>query len=470
MGENYFGITDTGRQRTNNEDSFIAQTVSGDHFIIACVIDGVGGYAGGEIAAQLTRVAIIDQLEKLGANITDQLVAALANANERIIKEKEVNPENEKMACVVTLAMVNIEKNVCYFAHVGDTRLYLFRDGSLIKLTRDHSTVGFLEESGRLTEEAAMLHPKRNEVNKVLGYDTQMRLTKDFIDTGESPFLPGDTILVCSDGLTDMVPASLIIAALTTGDDLASKGRHLIKAANEAGGKDNITVVLVHNNKSPLHHTVAKPLISLKKNNGNGAEEPKIAEQDTHPGEATVKSSGIKEINRLLLFFCIIFLSGFLWLLIKNYNADKENKKLPVSIIPVQKNQQEINLLQSIRASSGNIVQLTAGQTIVISDTVLIENDSLHIIGNGASFVRDPAYSGPAFILSPSCKYILFDSLGIRNFDIGILVLNKGLHLKNIQFKNCLLPLQFQQQLSQDTTVSGNQADTVFYHTGPLAK
>ena len=281
MGENYFGITDPGRQRTNNEDSFIAQTVFNKRFIVACVIDGVGGYAGGEVAAQLTRNEIIDHLDKLPGNIIDHMVSALVNANERIIREKEVSPQNEKMACVVTLAVVDIEKNVFYFAHVGDTRLYLFRDGSLIKVTRDHSTVGFLEESGRLTEEAAMLHPKRNEVNKALGYETQIGLTKDFIDTGESPFLPGDIILLCSDGLTDMIPASKIISILNSEDNLPAKGQLLINAANDAGGKDNITVVLVHNDKSPVQHAVTKPLIALKKNNGNGDGELKIIVQDT---------------------------------------------------------------------------------------------------------------------------------------------------------------------------------------------
>lgn len=469
MAENYFGITDPGRQRKNNEDSFIAQTVFNKHFIAACVIDGVGGYAGGEVAAQLTRDEIINDLDKLSGKITDHLVSAINDANEKIITEKKASPQNEKMACVVTLALVDIENNIFYFAHVGDTRLYLFRDGSLIKVTKDHSTVGFLEESGRLSEEAAMLHPKRNEVNKALGYEANIALTKDFIDTGESPFLPGDTILLCSDGLTDMIPASKIISILTREDDLRSKGLLLINAANEAGGKDNVTVVLVHNDKSPVQLEVTKPLISLKKNTGNDDGELKIIENNTNHETIGIKKNSSSKINRLLLFFCIIFFAGFAWLMYKNYKEKQAVEKLVPVIVPKQKNKQELNFLDSIKSSPNKVVKLTGAQPIVISEAVLIQNDSLHIVGNGISFVRDSAYSGSAFILSAACKYILFDSLAIENFDVGIVVQGKGLNLKNVHFKNCLAPLQFQQALV-NTPVTGKQADTVFYYRGSLHK
>ena len=470
MGENYFGITDPGRERDNNEDSFIAQTVFNDHFIIACVIDGVGGYAGGEVAARLTRDEIIDALDKLPGNIPDQMISALENANERIIREKKVSPQNEKMACVVTLAVVDIEKNLFYFTHVGDTRLYLFRDGSLIKVTKDHSNVGFLEESGRLTEEAAMLHPKRNEVNKVLGYETRIAHSKDFIDRGESPFLPGDTILLCSDGLTDMIPASKIISILNSGESLPAKGQLLVNAANDAGGKDNITVVLVHNDKSPVQHAVTKPVIALKKNNQDGDGDLKLMEKEANQEKQVIKKNSAKNINGLLLFFCVVFFLGFAWLLFKELNKKKENKiPIPTSITK-ERNRQELDFMDSINASPNNIVRLTAGQPIVITDTILIKNDSLHIIGNGVSFVRDSAYAGPAFILSPSCKYVLFDSLNLENFNVGVSVPGRGLHLKNVRFKNCLVPLQFQQQFSSNKPVSGAQGETIFYYTDSLHK
>jgi serine/threonine protein phosphatase PrpC len=190
MAENYFGITDTGRMRSNNEDTFIVQKVISGAFIAACVIDGVGGYEGGEVAARLAKNAITDHLNNPDAEIIPLMKEALIAANAAIFKEKQLGKGNEQMACVLTLALADIANNKFYYAHVGDTRLYLFRDNSLVKVTRDHSFVGFLEDSGRLTEEAAMRHPKRNEINKALGFDAQLK-APDYIETGESPFLPG---------------------------------------------------------------------------------------------------------------------------------------------------------------------------------------------------------------------------------------------------------------------------------------
>jgi serine/threonine protein phosphatase PrpC len=471
MGENYFGITDKGRQRTNNEDRFIAQTVFDKRYVVACVIDGVGGYNGGEIAAQLTRDEIISGLHKLPKDILGQMVYVMDSANEKIIREKLASPQNDKMACVVTLSIVDIENNTLYFAHVGDTRLYLFRDGSLIKITRDHSSVGFLEESGRLTEEAAMSHPKRNEVNKVLGYESGIANTKDFIDTGESPFLPGDTILLCSDGLTDMVPSGKIRAILSSADNnLKAKGRLLINAANDAGGKDNITVVLVHNDKSRPHHEVTRPQVASKTayNNDNG--ETQLIEE-TVASPVPRKKAGKQKKNRsLLLFIGAVFLLVLLSMLYRNYKKAKVTSQPAPALIEKHRNQQETDFLDSLNTLKGGVLTLTGARQIIISDSIFINKDSLHIIGNGCSFGRDSAYGGPAFILSPSCKYILLDSIIIENFNVGICVLDKGLHLKNVRFRNCLVPLQFQHQVQQGTPVSGHQAENVFYYTDSVKR
>ena len=120
------------------------------------------------------------------------------------------------MACVLTLVLADVEENKFYYAHVGDTRLYLLRDNSLVKVSNDHSFVGFLEDNGRLTEEAAMRHPKRNEINKALGFDEEQLLQPDYIETAESPFLPSDILLLCSDGLSDMINQKTITSILTS--------------------------------------------------------------------------------------------------------------------------------------------------------------------------------------------------------------------------------------------------------------
>ena len=155
------------------------------------------------------------------------------------------------MACVLTCAVADVKNNKCWYAHVGDTRIYLFRDHSLVKISKDHSVVGFLEESGRLSEEEAMRHPRRNEINKALGFEEDISIVEDFIETGESPYLPGDVLLLCSDGLTDMISSGIITKVLTAKKSLAAKARALVDAANEAGGNDNITAVLIENNNWP---------------------------------------------------------------------------------------------------------------------------------------------------------------------------------------------------------------------------
>ena len=173
MAENFFGITDTGKIRDNNEDAFIAKKVMNNKFIIACAIDGVGGYSGGEIAAEIARESIFENFAKPSGNLIEAMKASFVLANQKIFAEKLQNKEHGKMACVLTLAVVDVSNNEFHYAHVGDTRLYLLRDHSLVKVTKDHSFVGFLEDSGRLDEDAAMKHLKRNEINKALANPTK---------------------------------------------------------------------------------------------------------------------------------------------------------------------------------------------------------------------------------------------------------------------------------------------------------
>ena len=146
MADNFFGLTDTGRLRDNNEDAFIAQKLPGSSLIVACVIDGVGGYEGGEIAAQLAKDTILEKLKSRKQDLSGILKDALVAANEKIYHERLNNSERQSMACVLTLVLADVAKNEFHYAHIGDTRLYLMRDRSLVKVTRDHSFVGFLED------------------------------------------------------------------------------------------------------------------------------------------------------------------------------------------------------------------------------------------------------------------------------------------------------------------------------------
>jgi serine/threonine protein phosphatase PrpC len=260
MDNNVFGQTDIGRVRSNNEDAFLAEELLHSGFILGCVIDGVGGYEGGEVAATITKECIIKKLYNITAeDIIPKMVGTLKVANDEIYNRKQLDPSLDKMACVLTLVLADVENNKFYYVHVGDTRLYLLRDNGLVKITQDHSFVGFLEDSGRLTESAAMSHPKRNEINQALGFSDTASMKEDFFEIGESPFLPGDTLLLCSDGLTDRIDKDQMTVILTQHATLRAAASTLVDAANEAGGQDNITVVLVKNNTTPLKHEVSKP-------------------------------------------------------------------------------------------------------------------------------------------------------------------------------------------------------------------
>lgn len=468
MAENYYGITDTGKLRTNNEDTFIAETVMHDRFIAACVIDGVGGYEGGEVAAQLAQDAVISHLENSSDDIITVLKESVSAANEAIYIEKQAGKGNEQMACVLTLALADIASNKFYYAHVGDTRLYLLRDKSLVKVSRDHSFVGFLEDSGRISEEDAMRHPKRNEINKALGFDSQIR-GDDYIETGESPFLPGDMILLCSDGLSDMVSNSEMTAILTANKNLSAKAKALIQAANHAGGKDNITVVLVRNNKAPLKQKATKPVMSEKKNDILKNDEAPNEVKNNSEQKVVIVPKKKSSIVPFLAFLCLLLVGALAWLLYQNYHNGLMHEKELLNATTVKKrNEAEQKFVESINGTTTKevfMVNMPDAPPVVITDSVIVSKDSLHIIGNGVTLIGDSTYKGPALTLSAACKYLLLDSLTLENFDVGVLAANQALHLRNVQFKNCKIPVQYNLMFRKMPVVNGRFADTVFYNT-----
>ena len=470
MAKNYVGITDAGRQRSNNEDTFIAETIMSGRYIAACVIDGVGGYEGGEVAAEIARDTIQSYLNNLGDNIISTLKEAISTANNKIFNQKKETKQNGQMACVVTLAIVDIELNKFYYAHVGDTRLYLLRDQSLIKVSKDHSFVGFLEDSGRLSEEAAMKHPKRNEINKALGFE-DIGSNAEYIETGDSPFLPGDMLLLCSDGLTDMVSNSAISSVLISNKNLADKAKTLVNAANEAGGKDNITTVLVYNDKMPLKQEATKPAVALKKTEEMKTEDVKLsADKRTDDIRQPVPKKKSSGTVRLLSILLLLLLAALVWLLYRDYKKtnDHQNAVANTSVIR-ERNDKEQAFVESIDGTNNGevfVLNTEPGTPMIISDSVLIYKDSLHIIGNGITLVADSSYSGPAFIVAATTKYFLLDSLTLQNFDIGILMKSPGLNLRNVQFKDCKIPVQYQFGFPPNTVINGSVHDSLFNFSG----
>jgi PPM family protein phosphatase len=443
MAENFSGITDTGRQRENNEDAFIAQAILNKQYILACVIDGVGGYEGGEVAAAIAKESILSSFKNSSADIIKTMQQAFVAANERIYKEKLESAKNNSMACVATLALADVKNNKFWYAHVGDTRLYLFRDHSLIKITKDQSFVGFLEDSGRITEEEAMKHPKRNEINKALGFETQSILSSDYIETGESPFLPGDTFLLCSDGLTDMVGSKEIASVLEAKISLEQKAKELIAAANQAGGKDNITVVLVQNNKRPVKQEVKKPVL-VKRREMEKTEPPSRQTVNPKPEVRETKRRSNTGVIILLSLLCFVFLSGMVWMWWQknNYAVSKND---PVTH---ERNVEEIRLQTFINASPGKTILLNEGSVnkiISLTDTIWVRRDSMYLKGSNLTLVKDSSFGNSvAIVLGQECKHIVLDSINFQGFDVAILASNSNsVQLKNVQFKNCSVAVAY---------------------------
>ena len=232
--------TDAGRRRTNNEDRFLTIPEAG----IFAVIDGVGGHAAGERAAELAVEVIRERLLRPTGTAEDRLREAIALANNEIFRLSRTRTEWNGMACVLTVALV--ENGTVTVGHVGDSRLYLLHAGEIEKITKDHSPVGEREDRGELCEADAMRHARRNEIYRDVGAGERRPDDAGFIDISQFPMTPDAALLLCSDGLTDLVPSAAIrLIVEKHAADLPAAASSLIDAANHAGGKDNVTVVLV---------------------------------------------------------------------------------------------------------------------------------------------------------------------------------------------------------------------------------
>jgi PPM family protein phosphatase len=232
------GDSHPGLQRAINEDRFHCDAAHG----IFIVVDGVGGQAAGEKAAETALATVRTRLERETGPIEDRVREAIALANNEVHRLASLRAEWQGMACVLTVAVISNGDLV--IGHVGDTRLYKLRAGHIEKLTRDHSPVGEREDAGELSELDAMQHPRRNEVYRDVGSDQHDADDPEFIDVFRRPLETDAALLVCSDGLTDQVNSATITEIVSDFAGHPIEIVHaLIDAANAAGGKDNVTVV-----------------------------------------------------------------------------------------------------------------------------------------------------------------------------------------------------------------------------------
>lgn len=244
-----YGLTDVGKQRQHNEDTFLVA----DDAKLFLVADGMGGHAAGEIASRIAVDSISEFIvhtkeddgtwphayDEHYTRTTNRLMAALRMANTRVLEAMRKDARLRGMGTTVVAAMADNGK--ISVAHVGDSRAYLVRDGKISRLTNDHSWVFEQVQAGMLTEAEAEKHPLRNVITRALG--GALSVTPD---ASEIESRPGDVYLLCSDGLTGMVPEEEILRVVSANaDDLEQACRELINLANERGGLDNVTAILV---------------------------------------------------------------------------------------------------------------------------------------------------------------------------------------------------------------------------------
>lgn len=224
--------TDRGIVRTNNEDSVLA------HPPLVAVADGVGGQNAGEVASALAVDVLEEWIATLERDGGAKLHDAASDAHQRIYAKAQQETALHGMATTLTAAW--IDRETCTIAHVGDSRAYLLRDGELRQLTEDHSWVAQMVKDGRITPEEAWEHPWRNYVVQALGGQPDVAIEMLNVDLAV-----GDRLVLASDGLTDMLRPETLREILATTEDGELACRTLVERAKDAGGTDNITVVLV---------------------------------------------------------------------------------------------------------------------------------------------------------------------------------------------------------------------------------
>ncbi|MBA2460659.1 MAG: Stp1/IreP family PP2C-type Ser/Thr phosphatase [Actinobacteria bacterium] len=224
-------VSDTGRRRRRNEDSYVCEPP------LFAVADGMGGAQAGEVASGLA-AAVLEEAN--GDELREErIVELIQEANRRVFQRSHEDPAASGMGTTMTVAVTGPGGTVS-IGHVGDSRAYRVRAGRLEQLTKDHSLVGELMRSGKLSPEEAESHPQRSVITRAVGTEPDVDVDTFTVDTE-----PGDVFLLCSDGLTDMVSDEGIQSVMVEREgDLESAAQKLVETANSSGGEDNITVVV----------------------------------------------------------------------------------------------------------------------------------------------------------------------------------------------------------------------------------
>lgn len=418
-----YGLSDAGRVRNNNEDRFIAQKIWDDQHVLAVAIDGVGGQEGGEIAAEIAKNTIREYLVNNPNGESGRLLKEAVNdANNAIFQERQLQPGYANMSCVLTAAIIDVAKGTLNWCHVGDSRLYVFENGKLTKLSHDHSLVGYREEIGDLTEEEAMKHPQRNIINRDVGSAAHRPDDEDFIETGSYEANGKCMVLLCSDGLSDMLTSAQITACLNQGKTLKQKCESLVAEANDKGGEDNITVVLAK--------------ISLrKKKSGTAAataDEDELQEQEDEPVMDTLsipaatqqlqeKPVQKRKYNyRSLMILVILLLAASLsWFYFRQQASPQVTNTIDTvrktfAATPADSLYFALQRAQASRADSFSFDVDTANNTVQLSMPLVIYADSFRWIQN---------------------KILYIEPLDSSKTPVGLILSGKNVVMKNVVFR-----------------------------------
>ena len=225
--------TDKGKVRENNEDFFYAN----ENVLI--VADGMGGHNAGEVASRIATETIVETLSGFMSNYGYIIDKAINKANEKVFSLAK--DDRAGMGTTVDICMTDGEK--LYIGHVGDSRVYLIRDGEIKKITEDHSYVEMLIKKGEITEEEAKNYQMKNMITRAIGVGKEVK--GDFYEIGLEK---SDKVLLCTDGLTNMLTDNEILKIVSGAKNIATAVDKLVSKANSAGGKDNITVILAEKN------------------------------------------------------------------------------------------------------------------------------------------------------------------------------------------------------------------------------
>ncbi len=242
----FYTISDRGKLRENNEDSCFAKEIKGHTLLI--LADGMGGHQGGEIASKKAIEVVTSLLEEslsekmIPGQIMLLLSEALECANREIIALTKENPSLFGMGTTCDICLIS--KSTAYIAHIGDSRVYKIskKNGSISKLTKDHSLVEYMIETGTITREESQHHPQKNIILQALGTNAEINA-----DVSHVKLSSDDVILMCSDGLTNMIEEKDIADIISSESTPQTSAVKLVQLANEAGGTDNITVVIAMN-------------------------------------------------------------------------------------------------------------------------------------------------------------------------------------------------------------------------------